>query len=251
MKMLIGIVQSVVEGVIKRFTATVRSTELIKDREFWDHYGMTSRPLPGAELFIVTQGNVVHAIASDDRRYRVALEDGEVCLYTDENLQGSGHKIHFKRGRILDIKCDMKNVDIDTDETRNIGNDYTKTVTRNEKKTVLGKVDSSITGDETKIILGGHTKNVSGNISEIAAGTLLIKGATVTIQDTAGNQVKISSAETSIASSSKAKVTAPVIEVAGAVTMTGNVAIVGSLSVTGNITSGGQITDSDGDVHSH
>ena len=96
--MIRGIVTSVVEGVIKRFTASGRADETISNREYLQHYGYTSRPLPGAELIILREGNNIIAVASDDRRYRISLENGEVALYTDE-----GDKIHLKRGRIIEI----------------------------------------------------------------------------------------------------------------------------------------------------
>ena len=41
-----------------------------------------------------------------DRRYRLqALANGEVAIYTDE-----GDKIHFKRGRIIDIETATLNI---------------------------------------------------------------------------------------------------------------------------------------------
>lgn len=96
--MIRGIVKSVIEGVIKRFSATGRIGEDIDNREYFQHYGLTSRPKEGAELIIIREGNHIVAIASDDRRYRISLENGEVALYTDE-----GDKIHLKRGRIIEI----------------------------------------------------------------------------------------------------------------------------------------------------
>jgi len=101
--MIWGIVKSVYEGVIKRFSATGRTDETIEDREYVDHYGMTSRPLPGAEVIIINEGNNYVAIASDDRRYRIALEEGEVCLYTDE-----GDHIRLKRDKEIFIKSGGK-----------------------------------------------------------------------------------------------------------------------------------------------
>ncbi|TBV12749.1 phage baseplate assembly protein V [Stutzerimonas kirkiae] len=69
--------------------------------ELMQHYGFTSAPLPGAEYIVVpVGGNSKHAvvIASEDGRYRVALADGEVALYTDE-----GDCIHLKRGRLIEV----------------------------------------------------------------------------------------------------------------------------------------------------
>lgn len=98
MSMIRGIVTSVVEGLIKRFSASGRSDETFSGREYLQHYGFTSRPLAGAELIIWAEGNNIIAVASDDRRYRLSLADGEVALYTDE-----GDKVHLKRGRIIEI----------------------------------------------------------------------------------------------------------------------------------------------------
>ncbi len=93
--MIRGIVTSVIEGVIKRFSATGRSDETFENREFFQQYGYTSRPKPGAELIILAQGNNVIAVASDDRRYRISLEEGEVALYDD-----LGQVVHLKRDGI-------------------------------------------------------------------------------------------------------------------------------------------------------
>jgi len=101
--MIRGIIQTVFEGVIKRFSAVGRPGETITDREYFQHYGFTSRPLAGAEGIIIREGNHIVMIASDDRRYRIGLEDGEVALYTDE-----GDYLHFKRGRIIEVVCGNK-----------------------------------------------------------------------------------------------------------------------------------------------
>jgi len=77
-----GIIQSVVEGVIKRFTAAGRPDETIANREYFQHYGYTSRPLPGAEAIIIQEDNHIIMIASDDRRYRIGFRGRRgLCLY--------------------------------------------------------------------------------------------------------------------------------------------------------------------------
>lgn len=92
------IIDSVVEGAIKRLSARARLDESVADREYFQHYGFTSRPQAGAEGILLREGGVVYMVASDDRRYRVAIENGEVCIYTDE-----GDKMHFHRNRIVEI----------------------------------------------------------------------------------------------------------------------------------------------------
>jgi len=96
--MIRGIVKSVVEGMIKRFSATGRVDEDIDNREYFQHYGYTSRPPAGAEIIIIKEGNHILAIASDDRRYRISLADGECALYDNQ-----GQKIHLKAGGQIDV----------------------------------------------------------------------------------------------------------------------------------------------------
>jgi phage baseplate assembly protein V len=100
--MIRGIVKSVVEGAIKRFSASGRADETIDNREYFQHYGYTSRPLAGAEIIIIREGGHFVAVASDDRRYRLSLENGEVALYDDQ-----GQKVHLKRDKTIEISgCD-------------------------------------------------------------------------------------------------------------------------------------------------
>lgn len=109
--MIRGIVKSVIEGMIKRFSAYGRTDETIDDREYFQHYGFTSRPKAGAELIIIHEDNHYVAIASDDRRYRIALEEGEVALYTDE-----GDKIHLRRNKEIHITSGNKLIATVTNE---------------------------------------------------------------------------------------------------------------------------------------
>jgi phage gp45-like len=88
---------------IARFSAWGHSDEYIHNRETLQHYGFASRPLKGAEGIVIREGNHLVMIADDDRRYRIALEMGEVALYTDE-----GDKIHIKRGGNIIIQGSSK-----------------------------------------------------------------------------------------------------------------------------------------------
>ncbi len=82
----------------------------VKDAvEHFEPYGFTSNPLPGAEvLTMFLSGDRSHAVVvvAADRRYRIKeLKPGEVAIYTDE-----GDKVHFKRGRVIDIETDTLNI---------------------------------------------------------------------------------------------------------------------------------------------
>lgn len=65
------------------------------------HYGFTSRPLKGAKGVGICNGNRedLVIIATDDMRYRLSIQNGEVALYTDE-----GDHIHLKRDNKIEIK---------------------------------------------------------------------------------------------------------------------------------------------------
>lgn len=100
-----GVVSSMssAAGKLARFSATGRTDESIEDREVMQHYGFSSRAKAGAECLILKQGNHILMVSSDDRRYRIALEAGEVAIYTDE-----GDKILFKRGKEIQVRAGTK-----------------------------------------------------------------------------------------------------------------------------------------------
>lgn len=92
-------------GGLQRVQVTALAGETRDAIERVQNYGVSSRPLAGAEAVIVcVGGNRDHpvAIAVDDRRHRKAgLQPGEVAIYTDE-----GDYIHLKRGRVVEIVTD-------------------------------------------------------------------------------------------------------------------------------------------------
>ena len=101
--MIRATITSVAEGVIKRFAAVCGLSGILQDRELFQHYGFTSRPLAGSEAVIVRNGDIYISVAEDDRRYRLAVASGEVALYSDE-----GDKIVLKRGRNIEITAGTK-----------------------------------------------------------------------------------------------------------------------------------------------
>ncbi|MCG8292242.1 phage baseplate assembly protein V [Pseudomonas entomophila] len=97
------------QGLQMRLTA-----DEVKDgMEHFEPYGFTSNPLPGAEALAAFLGGdrshgVVVCVA--DRRFRLqALKSGEVAIYTDE-----GDRLHFKRGRVIEIETLTLKVKADT-----------------------------------------------------------------------------------------------------------------------------------------
>jgi phage gp45-like len=100
-----SILSQVVEGLIKRFSGSGRVGEVLTDGEAFEHYGFTSRPWAGAEGIVLTNGTAIVLIASDDRRYRLAVEEGEVALYDD-----LGQKVYLTRTGVVVSSPAMVNV---------------------------------------------------------------------------------------------------------------------------------------------
>jgi phage baseplate assembly protein V len=98
MRFIRGIITAACEGMIKRFGASGHLGESVTDRELFQHYGFTSMPQNGAEVIILNAENHIVCIGSDDRRYRIAIQQGEVALYTDE-----GDYVKLGRGRNITV----------------------------------------------------------------------------------------------------------------------------------------------------
>lgn len=174
--MIRGVIQSVFEGVIKRFSASGRPDETITNREYFQHYGFSSVPLAGAEAILVQEGNHIVMIASDDRRYRVGLEAGEVCLYTDE-----GDQIRLKRDKEIYIKSGNKL----TAEIANEVNVTAKTATVTAADLIHLKSKAIVLECESLNILSS-----SGSSAARLKGDFALEGslsATGSIIDTSGN----------------------------------------------------------------
>lgn len=147
--MIRSILSSVSEGVVKRFSGAGRSGETFTDRECFQHYGFTSRALAGAEGILLKQGNQIMLIASDDRRYRIKVEHGEVALYSDE-----GDYVHLKRGNLVEVKTSTLEVIADT-----------KVILDTPLVEITGEVEADL-----HITSGGNI-TADGDIHDMAGGT--------------------------------------------------------------------------------
>ncbi|TAN61358.1 phage baseplate assembly protein V [bacterium] len=98
------LIKAVRAGKIQRIDAQGLGADFT-DKELFQHYGFASRPLDGSEGVMLLIGGADNAvvIATEDRRYRIALESGECALYTDE-----GDKVHLKRNKEIHIKSGGK-----------------------------------------------------------------------------------------------------------------------------------------------
>jgi len=96
------------QPTLQTVQAEAMKSELLDKLERFQQYGFTGVPFPGAEAVLVFAcGNREHGLITniDDRRYRpVELAAGEVCLYTDEDGKSGEHRIHFKRGQVIEAR---------------------------------------------------------------------------------------------------------------------------------------------------
>ena len=89
--------------------------EVIDGAERMQLYGITSHPLRGADVLVLSVGGVRQhpVVLVDDRRHRVKdLAEGEVCIYTDEDESGNMHRILMKRGREIEMRSGDASVTI-------------------------------------------------------------------------------------------------------------------------------------------
>ncbi|AJZ95425.1 phage assembly protein [Pseudomonas simiae] len=119
---------SLVDGLKKLQELQVKllAGEIKDGMEHFEPYGFTANAHAGAEVLAgFFGGNRSHGvvICVADRRFRLqGLKSGEVALYTDE-----GDKLHFKRGRVIEIETMTLKVkaetavEFDTPEIRTTG----------------------------------------------------------------------------------------------------------------------------------
>jgi phage gp45-like len=189
-----GIVKWVKEGFIKLFSATGRTDESFEQREYFQHYGFTSRPLEGAEIIIIREGNHFLAIASDDRRYRIAMKNGEMAIYTDE-----GDWIHLKRGNNIHVNCKNK-----------LTADVTNEVLVNTKKAVVNATDEVDINTKVATIDATTSCTVTSPVCTVNAATsVTITSPAVNVNCT--NATVTASANASVTAATKVSVTAPEI----------------------------------------
>jgi len=223
------IITEVKEGVIKRFSGRGRAGETLRDRELLQHYGFTSRPLSGSEGIVLKKGNVVFLLASDDRRYRIKLEDGEVALYTDE-----GDHIHFRRGRQIHVACGNKVV-VDAGEDVEV----------NTKRAVLNAAESAQVNAPAVEVSCDTLQAAASQQAVLSAPLVSLAAASITVSPQAGG------------GAASARITADIdiegdLSVEGTLTLTGSASISGNLEVGGNIHAGGSVTNNAGGyLHKH
>ena len=138
----------------QKIQVTALNNEVITDMERFQEYGFETYPFADAEvLALFLNGNREHGIAAcvHDRRYRPKdLIEGEVCVYTDED--DVGHRMHFKRGRVVFIGADKIERSVDTSVTETIGATKIITVPSEAHHNTIEHILNS-----SKVMLGNDT----------------------------------------------------------------------------------------------
>lgn len=86
--------------------ARVLDDEVLDNIDRVEPYGLSYRPKPGAEVYLVfPAGDRSHGIALviGDRRYQMDLAEGEVALHDD-----AGNYVHIQRGGVIECKASTK-----------------------------------------------------------------------------------------------------------------------------------------------
>ena len=95
-------------GTTQRITLNLLAGETLSDVERFQEYGFETYPFSDSQaLTVFLDGNRAHGIVLciHDRRYKPDyLAEGEVVFYTDED-KGGKHRVHFKRGRMIEVDC--------------------------------------------------------------------------------------------------------------------------------------------------
>jgi len=135
--------------------------EDLRDIELLQHYGFTSNPLPGTEAVVVPLGGKTShgvIVATEHSQYRLkSLAPGEVALYTDE-----GAKIVLKRGRLIEVDCDMFKVNCLTFEVNASASSQFNTPTVTTSQELISK--GLITGESGITVSGGSGAKITGNM---------------------------------------------------------------------------------------
>jgi hypothetical protein len=100
--MIRGVLISLAEGVIRRFSADGRVPGEFEDRELLQHFGFASRPPAGADLIIIREGNHFVCVADGHRKYTFELKDGEAALFDSR-----GQSVHLSQDGIM-VTTDKK-----------------------------------------------------------------------------------------------------------------------------------------------
>lgn len=86
---------------VRRVQVRFDESDIQDERPLAGWYGFASRPKPGADAVVVYLGGnrgLGIVIATNDRRYQIELDEGEVALHDD-----LGSRVHLRRSGDIDL----------------------------------------------------------------------------------------------------------------------------------------------------
>ena len=172
--------------------------EVLDGIERWQEYGFSSVPHPGAEAIVAALGGQrQHSVvlAVEDRRYRVTgLEQGEVCIYTDEDDsdQTMPHRITLGRNRVIRLEAAGVSMEMDGDgeaATLTVGvgtfvmDVHGVTITVGSSTIVVDENTISLTAGDGATAVLATDADIEGNAVSLtaAAGATVVLDADVDI----------------------------------------------------------------------
>lgn len=161
------------------------SGEVLQDVELMQHFGFTSVPPAGTQAVVIPLGGkTTHGIvvATENGAFRVAgLESGEVAIYDE-----SGSTIILKKGRVVEVDCDLykvkcKQYEVDAETSANFKTPLLETdkiftaqgqINGNGGMAVQGGSGATFNGD---VVQQGGSFTTDGDV--VAGGKSLISHA--------------------------------------------------------------------------
>lgn len=146
---------------LQRLQIRALAGEVLDGVEVLEQYGVTSVPLPGASgVAVFFGGDRSHGVAfpPNDKRYRPTdLEPGDVAIYTDE-----GARITLRRGRVIEVECDVyrvkaKTYEVQAEEVISLKTGVFKLDAASAESTAVIKAPDVVVGNGDGVRLAGHT----------------------------------------------------------------------------------------------
>ncbi|MDO4693038.1 MAG: phage baseplate assembly protein V [Eikenella sp.] len=162
-------------GGVQRIQLEGLDGETVQDLEHAEQYGFTAHPPAGSDCVVVPLGGKTsHGIivTTTNGAYRITnLQEGETAVY---NIDGA--KIVLKRGRIIDIDCEVLNINAPGGVNIDAPN-----VDCSSKITAAGQIN----GNGGMAVKGGSGASFEGDIRQIEGDYTtsgMVRAQTVTAQ---------------------------------------------------------------------
>lgn len=117
--------------------------------ELFENYGLSASYLPGAEVLrfaIDGYEDLSIAVGVADKRHRPKdLQQGEVCLYT--NQDDGGHRVHLKQGKVIEAKSGDNTFELSPDGF----------------KVTIGSTVLEVASDKVEVTVGPNTFTIEAD----------------------------------------------------------------------------------------